>query len=176
MAYSHIPKRRNEITMSENYDPMSAMNLQDSAYDELLKDAEMDNRVGDKQALVTSVVHDNWPSGDPRMKFGFVLTDANNAKADLTLSPPPTPEEVKAQKASWEPGKLRAIAQQVSIFRQFAQHYGISPDQIKEGDTFRVKTVKTRRDEEGKGGFIRVIAVLPKAPAAGAATAGGPSF
>ena len=41
---------------------------------------------------------------------------------------------------------------------------------------FRVKTVKTRRDEEGKGGFIRVIAVLPPTPAAGAASAGGPSF
>lgn len=147
--------------MSETYDPMAAMGLNDSAYDELLKDAEMDNRVGDKQALVTTVVHDNWPSGDPRIKVGFVLTDAGNAKADLTISPPPPPEVVKAEKKSWEQGKLRAIAQTVSQYRQLAQHYGISPEQIKEGDGFRVKTVKTRRDEEGKGGFIRVIAFLP---------------
>ena len=163
--------------MSTEYDPMQSMNLSDSAYDELLKDAEMDNRVGDKQALVTTVVHDNWPSGDPRLKIGFVLTDARNAKADLTISPPPAPEVVKAEKASWEPGKLRAIANTVAQYRQLAQHYGTSPDQIKEGDTFKVKTVKTRRDEEGKGGFIRVIAFLPPTPAAGAATAtGGPSF
>lgn len=155
---------------------MAAMALDDSAYDELLKDAEMDNRVGDKEALVTTVVHDYWASGDPRIKIGFVLTDANNAKADLTISPPPSPEVVKAEKKTWEQGKLRAIAQTVAQYRQLAKHYGTSPDQIKEGDNFRVKTVKTRRDEEGKGGFIRVIAFLPKQDAAAQATAGGPAF
>lgn len=163
--------------MSTNFDPMAAMQLDNSVYDELLKDAEMDNRVGDKQALVTTVVHDSWPSGDPRMKFNFVLTDANNARADLTLSPPPSPEVIKAEKKSWDQGKLRAIAGQVAIYRQFAQHYGISPDQIKEGDTFRVKTVKTKRDEEtGKGGFIRVIAVLPPTSGAGATASSAAGF
>lgn len=160
-----------------SYDPMAAMGLNDSAYDDLLKDAEMDNRVGDKTALVTAITHDSWPSGDPRMKFNFVLTDANNARADLTLSPPPSPEVIKAEKKSWDQGKLRAIAGQVAIYRQFAQHYGISPDQIKEGDTFRVKTVKTKRDEEtNKGGFIRVIAVLPPTTSAGALANSGAGF
>jgi len=42
----------------------------------------MDNRVGTSKRSVTTVVHDNWASGDPRMKFGFCATDANNAKAD----------------------------------------------------------------------------------------------
>jgi hypothetical protein len=162
--------------MTEQYDPMAAMNLADSAYDELLKDAEMDNRVGDKQALVTTVVHDNWPSGDPRIKIGFVLTDAGNAKADLTISPPPAPEVVKAEKKSWEPGKLRAIANTVSQYRQLAQHYGTSPDTIREGDTFRVKTVKTRRDEEGRGGFIRVIAFLPPNAGASASASNSAGF
>lgn len=157
-----------------SYDPMQSMVLQDSAYDELLKDAEMDNRVGDKNALVTTVMHDNWPSGDPRIKIGFVLTDAGNARADLTISEPPSPEVVKAEKKSWEQSKLRAIAGTVTMYRQLAQHYGTSPNAIKEGDTFRVKTVKTRRDEEtGKGGFIRVIAFLPATSAAPASNGAG---
>ncbi len=153
-------------------DAMNAAYLSDAAYDELLKEAEVDGRVGDKEALVASVVRDTWPSGDPRIKIGFVLTDARNAKADLTISPPPSPEVVKAEKASWEPGKLRAIANTVSMYRQCAEHYGTSPEAIKEGDTFRVKTVKTRRDEEGKGGFIRVVAFLPKSGAAAATGSG----
>ena len=134
----------------------------DPAYDELLKDAETDGRVGDKEALVASVVHDSWPSGDPRIKIKFVLTDARNASADLTISPPPAPEVVKAEKASWEPGKLRAIANTVSMYRQLAAKYGISAEQIKEGDVFRVKTVKTKRNADNTGGFIRVIAFLDK--------------
>ena len=162
--------------MSNEFDPMAAMALNDSAYDDLLKDAEMDNRVGDKEALVASVVHDNWPSGDPRIKIGFVLTDARNAKADLTISPPPAPEVVKAEKASWEPGKLRAIANTVTMYRQLAQHYGTSPDAIKEGDTFRIKTVKTKRNEDGTGGFIRAVSFLPPAGASAAPTTGGPQF
>ena len=143
-------------------DPMATMNLDDSAYDELLKDADTDGRLGDREALVASVTHDTWPSGDPRIKVKFVLTDARNAAADLTISPPPSPEVVKAEKASWEPGKLRAIANTVSMYRQLATNYGISPDQIKEGDVFRIKTVKTKRLPDGSGGFVRCVAFLAK--------------
>lgn len=155
-------------------DAMAAMQLNDAAYDDLLKDADTDGRVGDREAMVSSVVHDSWASGDPRIKIGFVLTDARNAKADLTISPLPSPEEVKAQKASWEPGKLRAIANTVSMYRQLAQHYGTTPDQIAQGDVFRIKTVKTKRNDDGTGGFIRCIAFLPKTGAGAVAAASSP--
>jgi hypothetical protein len=133
-----------------------------SEYDELLKDADKDNRVGDHLFMVTKVVHDSWPSGDPRIKIVGNLQSANNAKADLTISPPPAPDVVKAESKTWEQGKKRAIANTVNIYRQLAQHYSKSPDQIAEGDVFAVKTAKGKVDAEGKGGFIRVIAFLAK--------------
>lgn len=151
-------------------DPLAAMNLNASAYDDLLKDAEKDDRVGEKNALVSAVVRDTWPSGDPRTKVQFVLTDAGNAKADLTLSPPPSPEEVAAQKDSWDGKKKKAIAGAITIYRQLATHYGKGIDDVREGDTFRVKTAKN------KEGFIRVVGFLPKAGASTSAGSSGPSF
>lgn len=138
-------------------DPLAAMNLNADAYDALLKEAAVDDRVGDKNVQVISVVNDTWASGDPRLKIQFVITDANGAKADLTLSPPPSPEEVVAQKDSWDSRKKKAIANAISIYRQLAQHYGKAPADVREGDTFRVQTAKN------KEGFIRVVAFKPKA-------------
>lgn len=134
----------------------------DSAYDELIKDADKDNRVGDHLWMVTKSVHDTWPSGDPRIKVTGVLTTAGNAKADLTISPPPPPDVVKAQKDTWDQGKKRAIAATVTMYRQLAEHYQTVPEKLSEGDVFAVKTTKTRVDADGKGGFIRVVAFLAK--------------
>ena len=156
-------------------DPMALM-LNDSAYDDLLREAEIDKRVGDHEALVSKVVHDTWPSGDPRTKVDFVLLTANNAKADWTFSPPPPPEIVKAEKDKWEPGKLRAIANAVAMLRQLIKEYGVTIDEqgypsIKEGDRFKIKTGKTKRNSDGTGGFIRVVAFLSKDRAVGEAAA-----
>lgn len=155
--------------MSTDTDPMTLM-LNDSAYDELIKEAEIDKRVGDHRALVQNIVKDHWPEqygGHARTKVNFVLLTANNAKADWTFSPPPPPEEVKAKKATWEPGKLKAIASSVAVLRQIIKHYGVTIDaegypSISVGDEFNVKTAKTRREADGSGGFIRVIAFLEK--------------
>lgn len=143
----------------------------DAAYDELLKDADKDNRVGDHLFMVTKVVHDTWPSGDPRIKITGNLQSANNAKADLTISPPPPPDVVKEQSKTWEQGKKRAIANTVTMYRQLAQHYKTSPDKIAEGDVYAVKTAKSKVEADGKGGFIRIIAFLDKAKLGGEATA-----
>jgi hypothetical protein len=151
----------------------------DSAYDDLIKDAERDDRAGDHDFLVDSVVHDLWPSGDPRTKIRGVLLTANGAKADLTLSPPPPPEVVRAESSGWTAAKKKAIAGAISLYRQLAKDYAKSPDvevangltPIAEGDVFRVKTVITKRNDDGTGGFVRVIAFKSKAEvgAAGAA-------
>ena len=151
----------------------------DAAYDELLKDAEKDNRVGDHSFLVTKVVHDSWPSGDPRIKITGNLQSANNAKADLTISPPPPPDVVASQKGTWDTGKKKAIAGAITLYRQLAVNYQKSPEQIAEGDVFVVKTTKTKVDGDGKGGFIRIINFLPKdrlSAAASAAASDAPPF
>lgn len=148
-------------------------------YDQLLKDAEVDNRVGKHKAIVVKVVHDTWDSGDPRHKFSFSLLTAGNAKADMTWSDPPSIEDIVAQKNNWEPAKKKGIASAVSLARQLAQHYSKRVVDIAEGDEFEVQTVKTRRDKDGSGGFIRVISFLPPGAVAGVqeGTSGkGPNF
>lgn len=125
-------------------------------YDDFLKDAERDDRVGEHDWMVTSAVHDRWPSGDPRIKIIGVLLTASGKekpKADLTISPPPAPDVVRAEAKDWAQGKKRAIAQTITMYRKLAEYYQTSPDKIQEGDIFRVTTAKN------KDGFIRVVAV-----------------
>lgn len=160
---------------------MSTDALQDmynnSAYDALVDEASKDSRVGDHDFLVTKRVEDTWPSGDPRLKLSGQLITARNAKADLTWSPPPPPEVWAAEKATNDPGKNRAIANAVTLARQAFKHYQKGITQFQEGEVIRVKTGKSRTDADGKGGFIRIIAILPKAGETnGSAPAGNPGF
>lgn len=150
----------------------------DSAYDELIKESEIDNRVGEGNAIITKITDDLWPSGDKRRKVLFSLLFAGNAKADLTVSDLPSPEQVRAEKATWDANKKRAIANSVALYRQFAQYYSVNPmSGLQEGQQYRVKTVKTKRNPDGSGGFVRVIAVLdPNAGTTSVAPTGGPGF
>lgn len=165
---------------NNNVDPTDLM-LDSKAYDDLINEAAKDDRTGNHEAIVQKVVHDLWPSGDPRTKVTFVLITANNAKADDTLSPPPPPDVVEKEKGTWDRAKKQAISSAITKQRQLAKEYGVGIAGIKEGMRFKVKTVKTRRDDEGKGGFIRVVAYLPKdhvvgEQAAQAAAAPPPAF
>lgn len=156
-----------------NYD------FSDQAYADLQKDADTDNRVGDHVFLVSEVTRGNFPkNGDPYLKVKGTLLTANNAKTDWTFSPPPPPDVIAAQKSSWEPGKKKAINASIQMIKQLAEHYGTTPGKIKQGDEFKVKTAKTRVDKNtGDGGFIRIVAFLPKghAVAGGAAAASSAS-
>lgn len=158
-------------------DPMDVMlDYNDEAYSELIKQADVDERVGKHNAIITKITDDTWDDGRPRRKILFSLLSAGNAKADLTVSPPPPPDVVKAESSKWEPKRRKGVAHSVTIFRQFAQHYGVNPMRVSEGDEFRVETNKTRREKDGSGGFIRVVAILPKAEATNGAASGGPNF
>lgn len=127
----------------------------DAAYRELESEAAKDDRIGDHRFMVTKVTHDTWASGDPRTKVVGNLLTAHNAKADFTLSPPPAPEVVKAEKDSWDSAKKKAIASSVAMHRALAA-YGVTRENIAEGTELNVKTAKN------KDGFIRVVAILPK--------------
>lgn len=161
-------------------DPMDVMldyDYDDDAYKELEKQAGVDSRVGNHTAIVTKVSDDTWDDGSPRRKILFALATAGNAKADLTISKLPSPEEVKAKMATYTDKQKQGITLSRNIYKQFAQHYGVNPFKVQEGDEFRVKTYKTRRDKDGSGGFIRINALLPKTEESnGASSGGGPGF
>ena len=151
-------------------DPFDVMfNYDDAAYNALDEEAKKDDRVGDHTFLVTDVVRDQWPSGEPRLKVKGNLTTANNAKADWTFSPPPPPEVIAAEHKSWDKSKQRAVSNAVTMTKQLAQHYSLSPGKIAVGQELKVKTAKNRE------GFVRIISFLSKDHAVGTQTATPPT-
>lgn len=146
--------------------------LNSSAYDQLIKDAETDNRVGNHSALVSKIEKGAWPDGRPRLKVLMTLTTANNSMADWTFSPPLPPDQLAAVKSTLETKVIKGMANNIATARQLAQHYGVTPGQIKEGDSFKVKTRKDRVESDGSGGFIRIAAFLPKDAVVGVQTQG----
>jgi len=151
--------------------------LDDAAYDQLLKDAEVDNRLGHHDAIVSKVVNDTWDDGRPRQKVTFTLLTANNAKADLTLSKLPTPEQVAAESATWDAGRKKGVANSISVCRQLVQHYGMTVDAQRgmpifaEGQRYKVKTGKRSDKNDRAKYFVQVVAFLPKDHAVGSQVA-----
>ncbi len=144
----------------------SGYDFDDPIYKQLEKEASTDNRVGEHDFLVTETTEDTWPSGDPRIKIRGMLVTANGAKADMTLSPPPSPEEIKATIDTWSSAKKKGVAGAVTMYKSLEKFYATTPDKISQGDTFRVKTVLTKRNADGTGGFVRVVAFLDPTKAA----------
>jgi hypothetical protein len=149
---------------------MISYNWNDAAYAELESEAAKDNRLGHQTFMVTEVRNETWPSGDPRIKVLGILTTANSAKCDLTVSPPPAPEVVKDLMATWEPAKKKAISQTITIYREMSKHYGKTPETLIAGDEINVNVVKN------KEGFIRIASVLPPGDLAAKADASMPGF
>ena len=135
-----------------------------SYLDDFVAEAEKDGRIGDLNAVVQACEAKTWPSGDAYHRLTVYLTDAGNAKADCNLNPIPTESELASIKAEGNRGKMRGVAQGITMAKQLQEHYGITdPAKITEGMALRVKTVKTKVDAmTGKGGFIRIVAFLPK--------------
>lgn len=119
--------------MSDNLDAM--FDLPD--FDQLLNDSKVDNRVGNHNWQVNEIVQDTWESGQDRYKFKGVLLSADNARADLTWSPPP--EDTAAEnalrkegKGTWEAKKVRGVVMGLNIAKQLKDHYGSSPISIQQ--------------------------------------------
>jgi hypothetical protein len=120
-----------------------------SEYDQFLKDAEKDTRLGKQTFVITEKLVDAWGDGSPRYKFRGVLATASNAKTDMTLSPPPPLEVAQAA----EPGRKRGIALAIQNLKALAA-YGKNLDTLSEGDEL---SVETRKDEKG---YVRVSRIL----------------
>lgn len=142
-----------------------------SEYDDFLAKASKDNRVGDHEFMVTDIKSGKWSdlkpglSNDPYYKVTGSLLSAGKAKVDFTWSPPPPAAELEkmAEAGEMTERQEKAIATSISLAKQMAQFYGAKVQELRVGDTFRVKTVKN------KEGFVRIVAVLPKGDGAKAA-------
>lgn len=118
--------------------------------------AEHDDRLGDHDVIVMNAASGMWDDGSPRVNMSLELLTANHAKAFLTISKPASKAEIEAMKASGDKRVGMGKVLNNNLFMQLKQHYDITPDQIKEGDKFRMSFVR-----KGQTNFVRVIKILP---------------
>lgn len=147
-----------------------------SYIDDFIAEAEKDNREGDHTATFQGSETKTWDNGDTTYRCKFTLDDAYNAKVDCDIPARfITEQEAASIKASGDRRKIRGVAGGQRLLNMLTEHYGHkSPAELKPGAQYAVKCVKTRVDPiTNKGGFIRVIAFLPKG--AGATKAGDPN-
>jgi hypothetical protein len=130
-----------------------------SIWDDLDKEASVDDRIGNHQFVVDKVSQGVWPSGDPYVELDGRLTTAHNFNLRQRLSPGPSEEDVAAQKSSWDRETKWMKLQAHKNDEVLEKEYGISLDQIKPGDSFNVKTDYQTKD--GKK-YIRLTSFLPK--------------
>jgi len=136
-----------------------------SYLDDFVAAAEQDTRVGDGPATFQKVDIKVWDNGDETHRAVFTLDFADGAKADCNLPKGyPSAAELEAVKAEGKRGKVMGVAGGIRLLKSLEEHYGVkAPADLREGSTYYVKTVKTKRDPmTGKGGFIRIVAFLPK--------------
>lgn len=130
-----------------------------SIWDDLDKEASVDDRIGNHEFTIDKVTTGNWPSGDEYVELDGRLTTANNFNLRQRFSPAPTEEEVTANKANWDRNMKKAMVLAHQNAEVLEKEYQTSLDKIKAGDTFRVKTDYQTKD--GKK-YIRLISFLPK--------------
>jgi hypothetical protein len=130
-----------------------------SIWDDLDKEASVDNRIGNHDFLVDSITEGYWPDGQEYYEIEGRLTTANNFNLKQRMSPPPTEEEVTANKASWDQSRKRGALLAHNNDTVLREHYGTTLAEITPGSTFRVKTDYQTKD--GKK-YIRLINFLPK--------------
>jgi hypothetical protein len=130
-----------------------------SIWDDLDKEASVDDRIGNHQFTVDKVSSGTWPSGDVYYELDGRLTTAGNFNLRQRFSPAPSEEDVIRNKATWDRNMKKAMVLAHQNAEVLASEYGTKLEDIKAGDTFRVKTDYQTKD--GKK-YIRLISFLPK--------------
>jgi hypothetical protein len=130
-----------------------------SIWDDLDKEASVDDRIGNHEFTVDKVSSGTWPSGDVYYELDGRLTTAGNFNLRQRFSPAPSEEDVVANKATWDRNMKKAMVLAHQNAEVLAAEYGTKLEDIKAGDTFRVKTDYQTKD--GKK-YIRLISFLPK--------------
>lgn len=130
-----------------------------SIWDDLDKEASVDNRIGNHDFVVDRNTPGQWPDGQKYYELEGRLTTANNFNLKQRLSPAPTEDEVVANKSTWDQARKRGAVLAHANETVLTKEYGTTLSEIKPGDTFRVKTDYQTKD--GKK-YIRLINFLPK--------------
>lgn len=139
---------------------MSENDIDWSAIDDFVADADKDDRYGEHDAMVLEVKEQAWPSGEAYFNVEMALkTTRNNATLDVRLPKPMTKDELKAAVGT---DKYRGIALGQRLISELHRFYSVNgASGLKTGDMLRVK-VGPQKSKKTGGHFPRVIAFKPK--------------
>ena len=133
-----------------------------SIWDELDKDVSTDNRLGNHDFVVDAVSDGEWEPGRGYRELDGRLVTADNFNVKQRFNKTPPDEVVAAEMKNWD----RKTKQSVNLSHQndvvLEKEYGVKLEQVKPGDTFRVRTDYQTKD--GKK-YIRIVNFLPKTAA-----------
>lgn len=136
-----------------------------SIWDELDKEMSVDHRIGSHVYVIDSVSTGQWPSGDSYIELDGRLTTADNFNLRQRFSPSLTDEQLQQRIKDMD----RAAKQSALLAHRNAEvlekEYGTSLENIKAGDTFRVKTDKKTDKNNREKYYIQLISFLPKTAA-----------
>lgn len=133
-----------------------------SIWDDLDKEMSVDNRLGNHDFVVDSVNRGQWPSGDEYIELAGRLVTAENFDIRKRFTPALSEDELAARL----PNLDRAAKQSALLAHRndeiLQKEYGITLAQIKQGDTFKVKTDKRTDKNDKSKYYVDLIAFLPK--------------
>lgn len=129
-------------------------------WDDLDKAASEDNRVGNHDFLVDSVTDGEWEPGRAYRELDGRLTTADNFNIKQRFNVTPDEEVVAAGMSSWDQKTKRSVNLSHQNDIVLAKEYGCELNDIKQGDTFRVKT-DHQKGKDGKQ-YVRIVNFLPK--------------
>lgn len=136
-----------------------------SIWDDLDKEASVDNRIGTHDFTVDKINEGEWEPGRAYRELDgrLVTADGFNLRQRFNVTPPE--EVVEREKANWDQRTKKSVNYSHQLDVVLEKEYGVSLTGIKEGDTLRVLTdYETDKNNKEKK-YVKIVKFLsPTAP------------
>lgn len=133
-----------------------------SIWDDLDKQASEDVRIGNHDFVVDKITEGEWEPGRAYRELDGRLITGDNMNIRQRFNVTPDEAVVAAQISGWDQRTKRSVNLSHQNDETLKKEYGVTLAEIKEGDTFRVKTdyETDKKDKEKK--YVKIIKFLPK--------------
>lgn len=133
-----------------------------SIWDDLDKEASVDNRIGNHDFVVDKITDGEWEPGRKYRELDGRLVTADNFNVRQRFNVTPPEDVVQREKANWDQRTKKSVNYSHQMDVVLEKEYGLNLVQIKPGDTFRVLTdLETDKNNKEKK-YVRISKFLPK--------------
>jgi hypothetical protein len=139
-----------------------------SIWDDLDKEASVDNRIGTHDFTVDKINEGEWEHGRAYRELDGRLVTSDNFNLRQRFNVTPSEEVVQREKGNWDQRTKKSVNYSHQMDVVLEKEYGVTLAGIKEGDTLRVLTgYETDKNNKEKK-YVKIVKFLPKtAPLSG---------